>query len=179
MPSRLIVTVTEAPARRVAANGFSATFPPEADVSVSRFFGHPRPVHETVIAAPAGTLRSTRRESFVRTPLTFAVYDKMARIRSGAAAAGESGATRTGGLEPVSGGGCSCTTGAITRHARSAGVGSKLPAASRARTRSTWSPSVRPSRTYGLAQAANASCSSRHSNVAPGSDANTKRALVA
>ena len=50
-----------------------------------------------------------------------------------------------------------------TRQARSAGVGSALPAASTARTARVWSPSATSVSSYGVVQAANGPPSSEHS----------------
>src|SRR6201999_2677108 len=53
-----------------------------------------------------------------------------------------------------------------TFHVREAGVSSTLPAASTARTRSVWSPYVRPEICSGEEQLSNAALSSEHSNSA-------------
>ena len=57
---------------------------------------------------------------------------------------------------------------------RDAGVGSTLPAASRARTSNVWVPSASAPTLCGDEHAANAAAPSRHSNVAPASEVNVK-----
>ena len=67
-----------------------------------------------------------------------------------------------------------------TVHRREAGVGSRLPAPSRARTSKVCAADERPARTNGLEQAANAAPSSLHSNEAGASfEANSKVASAA
>ena len=62
-----------------------------------------------------------------------------------------------------------------TVNVRVAGVGSTLPAASRARTANVYSPSASAPRLCGDVHAANAAASSRHSNVAPASQRERER----
>ncbi len=76
---------------------------------------------------------------------------------TGAAAAGSS----AGGSSGPPGG-----SGSTTVQPRCAGEGSRLPAASTARTSNVWAPAASPVRTLGDSQAANAAPPRRHSNAA-------------
>ena len=72
----------------------------------------------------------------------------------------------SGGAESIEGvGGATVSTVQL----RVAGVGSALPAASRARTRNVCAPSARPEYVFGLVQAAKPPPSSSHSKPAPAS----------
>ncbi len=86
---------------------------------------------------------------------------------SGAAKPNAASRSRTSPEGPLATTGAGGTRSTVQRN--SAGLGSALPAASSARTRSTWSPSVRPDNVVGDVQGAHEPASSRHSKRAPAS----------